>query len=444
MKKMWNGRFTKETDKLTDELNGSLKFDYQLLKYDIQGSIAHAKGLYEAKVLTQEELGTILKGLEVILNNENNTDFSQGDEDVHMLVERLLVEEIGEVGKKLHTARSRNDQVAVDTRMYLRKEVESLMKYLQHLIIELTKLEEKYKLDPMPGMTHLQNAQAITLGYWFNAYKQMFKRDLTRLKECHSRINVCPLGSGALSGISYNVNREYTASLLGFTRLSKNALDAVSDRDYVIETLHAISLIGIHFSRMAEEVIIYNSAQFNYIVLDDAFSTGSSIMPQKKNPDIAELTRGKSARLIGNLVQMLTLMKATPLAYNKDFQEDKEALFDSVNNIKLITITFTEMLKTSTFNLEKLKSDCQLGYLNATDLADYLVDKGIAFRDAHHIVGQIVAYAEANKISIDEIEFDNLQEFTALIDPDIYEYIKIENCIARRQSYGGVGHFISQ
>lgn len=443
MKKLWNGRFEKDTDSLTDKFNASLSFDYRLLPFDIKASKAHVKGLNKANILNIDELNKILNGLDKINKDyhNQNIDFNLGDEDVHMLIERLLTENIGIVAKKVHTGRSRNDQVATATRLYLMFEIQKINELLDIWLDTLNNLADQYKDNLMPGLTHLQSAQPITLGFFFNAYYQMFKRDKERLHDCLKRVKVSPLGSGALAGSGYSIDRYYTAELLAFKEPCLNALDGVSDRDYIMEILNVISIIGIHFSKLAEEVILYNSPIYNYIKLDDAFSTGSSIMPQKKNPDIAELTRGKSARLIGNLVQILTLIKATPLAYNKDFQEDKEQLFDSIDTIKIILEVFNKMISTASFNLDKLESDCKYGYLNATDLADYLVDKGISFREAHKIVGQIVLEAEQKKITLEEVSIKVFKTYSEKIDADVYDYINIKNCMKRRVTYGGVGWF---
>ncbi len=444
MTKLWGGRFNANTDKLTDVFNASIKFDYKLLPYDIKGSIGHVKTLLQANVLTKEESENIINGLNDILKEyeNNNINYNISDEDVHMLIERLLIEKIGEVGKKVHTGRSRNDQVATTTRLYVKDHINEINSLLNNWINTLNDLSVEYKDNIMPGLTHLQSAQPITLGFWFDAYKQMFIRDKQRLEDCLKRVDVSPLGSGALAGNSYGIDRFYSSKILEFNKPCENSMDGVSDRDYIVELLFVISLISIHMSKLAEEIILYNSPIYNYITLDDKFSTGSSIMPQKKNPDIAELVRGKSGRAVGNLVQLLTVLKATPLAYNKDFQEDKESLFDSIDNIERILEIFNKMMLTTTFNTCKMLEDCQKGYLNATDLADYLTKKDIPFRDSHKIVGELVKYATDNNIRLDDIPLDVMQQYNKEIKEDIYDFINIENCMKRRMSYGAPGYFV--
>lgn len=442
--KLWSGRFSKITNHDTDALNASILFDYKLLPYDIKASIAHVKGLGQINILTEQEQQKIINGLLKIETEYQNDklEISINDEDVHMLIERLLIEDIGAIGKKVHTGRSRNDQVAVATRLYTIDNLSIISEHLEYFIKQLNILANTYKTDLMPGCTHLQAAQPITLGFWFDAYSRMFSRDLEKLQFFLQTMNECPLGSAALAGTSYPLPRHEIAKILDFTDVSTNSLDAVSNRDYIIDTLYTISLIAVHLSKMAEEIILFNSQVYNYITLDDAYATGSSIMPQKKNPDIAELTRGKSARLIANLMQILTLIKATPLAYNKDFQEDKESLFDSIENIIMILKVFPPMLISAKFNLPKMRKDCQYGYINATDLADYLVLKSIPFRDSHEIVGKLVKLAESKQIALDELSLDDFQQYSSLITKDVYEFIKIENCLKRRISYGGVGWYI--
>ncbi|WOO87434.1 argininosuccinate lyase [Mollicutes bacterium LVI A0039] len=445
MSKLWNGRFGSDTDKNTDLYNASITFDIKLLPYDIKASIAHAKGLNQAKILTDIELAEIISGLNDI-NSEyelNQIEYSIADEDVHMLIERLLIEKIGETGKKVHTARSRNDQVAIATRLYTIDQLQIIETKLTAWVNTLDELSQKHKADIMAGYTHLQAAQPITLGFWFDAYKQMFTRDLKKVANCIELMSESPLGSAALAGSSYDIDRNYTASLLGLTP-TQNSMDSVADRDYIIDSLYITSMISIHLSKMAEEIIIFNSQVYNYITLDDKYSTGSSIMPQKKNPDIAELARGKSARMIGNLMQMLTLIKGTPLAYNKDFQEDKEHLFDSIETIKLTLDVFSPMVTTATFNLKKMEQDCELGYINATDLADYLVLKGIPFRESHHIVGSLVKYAESNSIKLTDIDLDTFKQHSELIEADIYDFISVQACLARRTTLGAPGWFMNK
>lgn len=442
MPKLWNGRFSGDTDQKTDQFNASIMFDIKLLPYDIKGSIAHVQGLRHGGIITSDEADAIIAGLEQILamNNGGDLEYTINDEDVHMLIERNLIELIGEAGKKVHTARSRNDQVAIATRLYTIDQLTSIKQLLTDWIELLRDLSVTYKDDIMAGYTHLQAAQPISLGFWFDAYRQMFVRDLQKLENSLEIMSFSPLGSAALAGSSYPLDRNYTASLLGL-KPTANAMDSVADRDYILDSLYVISLIAIHLSKMAEEIITFNSQVYNYITLDDQFSTGSSIMPQKKNPDIAELTRGKSAKAIGNLVQMLTLIKGTPLAYNKDFQEDKEGLFEAVSNITLSLEVFPQMVATATWNTEKMKSDCELGFINATDLADYLVRKGVPFRESHHIVGSLVKYAETEQIKLGDIPLEKFQAFSPLIAEDIYQFIDVTACFQRRTTLGAPGWF---
>lgn len=443
--KLWNGRFGSDSDYKTDMYNASISFDIKLLPYDVTASIAHVNTLEEAGVITAEESEVLKSGLEQISSDysQQKIEYSVTDEDVHMLIERLLIKQIGEVGKKVHTGRSRNDQVATATRLYTIDKLHYLQDCLEAWIECLEHQSIVYLKDIMAGCTHLQAAQPITLGFWFDAYKQMFVRDLQKLQNCLEVINQCPLGSAALAGTSYQLDRILTAKLLGFNSPTANSLDSVADRDYIADTLYLCSLIGLHLSKLSEEIIIFNSQVYNYISLDDKYSTGSSIMPQKKNPDIAELARGKSGRMIGNLTQLLTMIKGTPLAYNKDFQEDKESLFDSLEHTTLALELFIPMIETATFNTSKMREDCELGYINATDLADYLVLKGLAFREAHHVVGSLVKYAEENNLKLSQISLERLKQESELIDEDIYQFIDIEACLMRRQTYGAPGWFIN-
>lgn len=444
--KLWNGRFEGNTDSKTDLYNASITFDIKLLPYDVQASIAHIEGLVVANILTTEEKEQLKGGLNKVLDDYNNNSIivEAGDEDVHMLIERLLTEDLGEIGKKVHTGRSRNDQVAVATRLYTIDNLKTLKYQLEEWINCLDSQSKKYYKDIMAGCTHMQSAQPITLGFWFDAYKQMFIRDLQKVDNAIVLSSECPLGSAALAGTSYNLDRSLTSKELGFNKPTDNSMDSVADRDYIIDSLYVCSLVSVHLSKISEEIITFNTQIYNYLTLDDMYSTGSSIMPQKKNPDIAELARGKSARMIGNLTQMLTLIKGTPLAYNKDFQEDKEALFDSFENTILALKLFKPMIETATFNLKKMKNDCEFGYINATDLADYLVGKGVTFRDSHHIVGTLVKFAENKSIALDEIRMDQFNEICDLIEDDIYEFIQVENCLMRRQTYGAPGWFVTQ
>ncbi len=443
--KLWNGRFGENSDSKTDMYNASISFDIKLLPYDVKASIGHVTTLKQAKVLTTEESEILIAGLEKISEKYQNgqIEFSIEDEDVHMLIERLLTVEVGEIGKKVHTGRSRNDQVATATRLYTIDKLHYLQDCLEAWIDCLEQQSLRYLTDIMAGCTHLQAAQPITLGFWFDAYKQMFIRDLQKLENCLESMNQCPLGSAALAGTSYPLDRHLTADVLGFKKPTANSMDSVADRDYIADSLYLCALIGVHLSKISEELIIFNSQVYNYLTLDDRYSTGSSIMPQKKNPDIAELARGKSARMIGNLTQLLTMIKGTPLAYNKDFQEDKESLFDSLENTTLALELFIPMIETAKFNTVKMKNDCELGYINATDLADYLVNKGVPFRSAHHIVGNLVKYAESQGIKLDEISIERFKQESLLIESDIYVFIDVEACLNRRQTYGSPGWFIA-
>ncbi|MDK2815225.1 MAG: argininosuccinate lyase, partial [Thermoanaerobacter sp.] len=369
--KLWGGRFKSETDKLMEEFNSSISFDIRLLKHDILGSIAHAKGLYKAGVLTEEELNLIEKGLKEILD-EINVGEVPNDEDVHSYVERLLTEKIGNTGRKLHTGRSRNDQIATDERLYLRDEINKIKEDLNKLIDTLKEMAETYKKVIMPGYTHLQRAQPVTFGHYLLAYVEMFKRDLSRLEDMVKRVNVMPLGSGALAGTTFDIDRKYVASLLGFDDITLNSMDGVSDRDFVIEFLSFASITMMHLSRFCEELILWSTKEFDFIEMDDRFSTGSSMMPQKKNPDAAELIRGKTGRVYGDLITILTVMKGLPLAYNKDMQEDKEALFDGIDTLKMSLKVFIEMIKTIKVKTDKMEKAAKYGYMNATDFADYL------------------------------------------------------------------------
>lgn len=443
--KLWNGRFSVDSDIKTDMYNASINFDIKLLPYDVKASIGHIKTLEQAGILTADECQQLEAGLiQIGLQYEQDQiEFSTNDEDVHMLIERLLTAEVGEIGKKVHTGRSRNDQVAVATRLYTIDKLNYLQDCLEAWIECLDQQSVKYLKDIMAGCTHLQAAQPITLGFWFDAYKQMFIRDLKKVENCLEVMNECPLGSAALAGTSYSLDRSLTAELLGFAKPTDNSMDSVADRDYIADCLYVCAIISLHLSKLAEEIIIFNSQVYNYIRLDDRYSTGSSIMPQKKNPDIAELARGKSARMIGNLTQLLSLIKGTPLAYNKDFQEDKESLFDSLENTTIALELFIPMIETATFNTSKMKDDCELGYINATDLADYLVLKGLPFRSAHHVVGTLVQYAESNGIKLDQIELATMRAECDLIEDDVYSFIDSHACLMRRLTHGAPGWFIN-
>lgn len=433
--KLWGGRFKSETDKLMEEFNSSISFDIRLLKHDILGSIAHAKGLYKAGVLTEEELNLIEKGLKEILD-EINVGEVPNDEDVHSYVERLLTEKIGNTGRKLHTGRSRNDQIATDERLYLRDEINKIKEDLNKLIDTLKEMAETYKKVIMPGYTHLQRAQPVTFGHYLLAYVEMFKRDLSRLEDMVKRVNVMPLGSGALAGTTFDIDRKYVASLLGFDDITLNSMDGVSDRDFVIEFLSFASITMMHLSRFCEELILWSTKEFDFIEMDDRFSTGSSMMPQKKNPDAAELIRGKTGRVYGDLITILTVMKGLPLAYNKDMQEDKEALFDGIDTLKMSLKVFTEMIKTIKVKTDNMEKAAKYGYMNATDFADYLVSKGIPFRTAHEIAGKVVLYAIERNLAIEDLPLNELKKFSDVIDEDVYEAIDLKNTLKKKKTIG--------
>lgn len=438
MAQLWGGRFTKETDQLVYNFNASISFDQKFYKEDIEGSMAHVKMLAATNVLTDEERDKILDGLTGILNDveSGKLEITSEYEDIHSFVEANLIDRIGDAGKKLHTGRSRNDQVALDMRLYTRKELVNLRELVKELMVVLHGLMKEHLDTFMPGFTHLQKAQPITLAHHFGAYMEMFKRDYGRLSDIYERMNYCPLGSGALAGTTYPLDREMTAELLGFKGATLNSMDSVSDRDYVIELLSALSTIMMHLSRFSEEIIIWNSNEYGFVELDDAYSTGSSIMPQKKNPDIAELVRGKTGRVYGALMQMLTTMKGIPLAYNKDMQEDKEFTFDAIDTVKGCLALFTGMIKTMTVNKDTMEASAKKGFTNATDAADYLVNKGVPFRDAHGIVGQLVLYCIEKNISLDEMSLDEYKKISPVFDEDIYEAISLETCVEKRETIG--------
>ena len=436
---LWGGRFNQPTDEFVKIFGASVSFDKVLALYDIEGSIAHAIMLSEVEVLTGSELKEILNGLDQIKNEITSGKFNWSIdlEDVHMNIESRLTEICGEPGKKLHTGRSRNDQVATDIRLYLRDHVVMINQELKKLLNALLDLAEKENNTIMPGFTHLQAAQPITFGHHLLAYFEMFKRDYERLQESYKRINTMPLGSAALAGTSYPINRERTAEILGFERISQNSLDAVSDRDFAIEFASNASLIMMHLSRFSEELVLWSSAQFEFVSLPDSFCTGSSIMPQKKNPDVPELVRGKTGRVTGNLVSLLTLMKGQPLAYNKDNQEDKEPLFDSVETIYSCVRIFADMVPKIEANKQNMLNSAIKGYTTATDLADYLVKKGLPFRDAHDVVGRAVAFGIDSKKDLSEFTLNELQEFNSKIDFDVFDTISLEGSINSRNHLGG-------
>lgn len=437
--KLWGGRFQKETDRLVEDFHSSISFDQRLYKQDIRGSMAHARMLGRIGVLSPEEVETIISGLEGILEDieKGLVEFEIGAEDIHMNIEKLLTQRVGEVGKKLHTARSRNDQVALDTRLFVKEEIEEIKKLLLALQETLLDLSEAHLETIMPGYTHLQKAQPITFAHHLMAYFHMFKRDYERFQDCYKRTDVMPLGSGALAGTTFPLDRHFVAQELGFAEITLNSLDAVSDRDYIIEFTGASALLMMHFSRLCEEIILWSSHEFGFIELDDAYSTGSSIMPQKKNPDVAELIRGKTGRVYGHLMGLLTMMKSLPLAYNKDMQEDKEALFDTVDTVKKCLITLTPMLKTMKVNKERMAQGAKGGFTNATDLADYLAKKGVPFREAHAIVGQAVLKCVQEERVLEDLSLEEYQAFSPVFEADLYQAISIEECVAKRNIIGG-------
>ena len=441
MAQLWGGRFTKETDKKVYDFNASIRFDKRLLERDCEGSVAHAAMLAKCGIISKEESTSIIDGLVSIKDDVLNGKLLITDEyeDIHSFMEANLIKRIGDAGKKLHTGRSRNDQVALDMRLYVRLEVLYTDEALKELLIVLHNIMKDNLETYMPGFTHLQKAQPITLSHHMGAYFEMFKRDRDRLSSIFERLNYCPLGAGALAGTTYPLDREYTASLLGFYGPTLNSMDSVADRDYLIEFLSALCIISMHLSRFCEEIIIWNSNEYRFIELDDAFSTGSSIMPQKKNPDIAELVRGKTGRVYGSLISLLTTMKGLPLAYNKDMQEDKEVAFDAIDTVKNCIELFTGMLSTTKFNKDVMAKSAVKGFTNATDAADYLVKKGMPFRDAHSVIGQIVLYCIDKDIAIEDIKLDKLKEFSPLFDEDVYEEISLKTCVSKRLTIGAPG-----
>ena len=438
---LWGGRFTKETDKLVYNFNASISFDQKFYKQDMEGSIAHVKMLGKQGILTEKEMQDIVDCLKEILKEveEGKLIITDEYEDIHSFVEAQLIDRLGDTGKKLHTGRSRNDQVALDMRLYTRQEVLHTDKLVKELLETILKIMDENTETIMPGFTHLQKAQPITLAHHMGAYFEMFRRDRLRLQDIFQRMNYCPLGSGALAGTTYPLDREYTAELLGFYGPTLNSMDGVSDRDYLIEFLSALSTIMMHLSRFSEEVIIWNSNEYQFVEIDDAYSTGSSIMPQKKNPDIAELVRGKTGRVYGALMSLLTTMKGIPLAYNKDMQEDKELSFDAMDTAKGCLALFNGMLATMKFNKEKMHDSANKGFTNATDAADYLVNHGVPFRDAHGIVGRIVLYCLDKKIAIDDMSLDELKAICPVFEEDIYEAISMETCVNKRLTVGAPG-----
>ena len=441
MAQLWGGRFTKETDQLVYRFNASIGFDQKFYRQDIQGSMAHVRMLAKQGILTEEEKEQILKGLESILEDVENhrLEITEEYEDIHSFVEANLIQRIGDAGKKLHTGRSRNDQVALDMKLYVRDEVREMDRLVLDLLKALQKIMEENLHTYMPGFTHLQKAQPITLAHHMGAYFEMFRRDRGRLHDIYQRMNYCPLGSGALAGTTYPLDREYTASLLEFEGATRNSMDSVSDRDYVIELLSAMSTIMMHLSRFCEEIIIWNTNEYQFVEIDDAYSTGSSIMPQKKNPDIAELVRGKTGRVYGALVSILTTMKGLPLAYNKDMQEDKEGTFDAIDTVKSCLILFNGMVKTMRFRKETMERSAAGGFTNATDAADYLVEKGVPFRDAHGVIGRLVLYCIERGKSIGELSIEEFKSFSPVFEADVYDAVSMKTCVEKRLTLGAPG-----
>ncbi len=437
--KLWSGRFGKDTDALVNDFNASISFDQRLYREDIAGSIAHAVMLADCGVISREDAEAITRGLEEILSDveAGKIEFSADNEDIHMNIEALLTARIGDAGKRLHTARSRNDQVALDFRLYVREQIGVIRDQLLDLEETLCRQAERYQAAVMPGYTHLQRAQPISFAQHLLAYAQMLSRDITRLEDCRKRLNQCPLGSGALAGTTYPIDRWQTARALGFDAPMDNSLDGVSDRDYALEFLSGLSILMAHLSRFAEEIILWCSWEFKFIELDDAYATGSSIMPQKKNPDVAELVRGKTGRVYGDLMSLLTVMKGLPLAYNKDMQEDKEPVFDAIDTVEMAVPVFTAMLDTMTVLPENMRRAAGRGFINATDCADYLTKKGMPFRDAYTAVGRLVAVCSAQGKTLEELALEELKAVSDLFEADVYEALNLENCMALRNSWGG-------
>lgn len=441
MAQLWGGRFTKETDRLVYEFNASISFDKRFYAQDIRGSIAHVMMLARQGILTGTEKDEIVNGLEGILSDVESGKLEITDqyEDIHSFVEATLIDRIGEPGKKLHTGRSRNDQVALDMKLYARDEVHILNQLVRELLLSILTIMEENVDTYMPGFTHLQKAQPVTLAHHMGAYFEMFRRDHERLVGIYDRMDTCPLGSGALAGTTYPLDRDYTASLLGFEGPTRNSMDGVSDRDYLLELLSALSIMMMHLSRFSEEVIIWNSNEYQFVELDDAYSTGSSIMPQKKNPDIAELVRGKTGRVYGALMSLLTTMKGIPLAYNKDMQEDKELVFDAMDTTKGCLALFTGMLATMRFRKDRMADSAKHGFTNATDAADYLVNHGVPFRDAHGIVGQLVLLCIEKNTALDDLPLEEYRKISPVFEEDIYDAISMETCVNKRITAGAPG-----
>ncbi len=439
MAQLWGGRFTKETDKTVYEFNASIGFDRRLFHEDIEGSKAHVAMLAKQGILTGQERDSILEGLSGICEDvdEDRLKIDETCEDIHSFMEAELIRRIGDAGKKMHTGRSRNDQVALDMRLYTRRHVVRTDRLLKELLTVILAVMEENLGTYMPGFTHLQKAQPTTLAHHYGAYFEMFRRDRQRMADIYRRMNYCPLGAGALAGTTYPLDREYTASLMGFAGPTQNSMDSVSDRDYLIEFLSALSTVMMHMSRFCEEIILWNSNEYQFVEIDDAYSTGSSIMPQKKNPDVAELIRGKTGRVYGALISLLTTMKGIPLAYNKDMQEDKELTFDAIDTVENCLTLFAGMLHTMRFRKERMAASAMRGFTNATDAADYLVGKGVPFRDAHGIIGRLVLYCVEKETSIDMLSLKELKGISDKFETDIYDAISLETCVEKRLTIGG-------
>ena len=439
--KLWGGRFTKEENQLVHNFNESLSFDRKFYRQDIEGSIAHVTMLAKQEIVSEEDKDVIISGLKGILEDVEKgvLECSPEYEDIHSFVESNLIKRIGDAGKRLHTGRSRNDQVALDMKLYCRDEIGEIDELLKGLLKELLYIMEENLDTYMPGFTHLQKAQPITLAHHVGAYFEMFSRDRGRLEDIRDRMNLCPLGSGALAGTTYPLDRDYSAALLGFAGPTLNSMDSVADRDYVIELLSALSIIAMHLSRFSEEIILWNSNEYRFVELDDAYSTGSSIMPQKKNPDIAELVRGKTGRVYGALMSLLTTMKGLPLAYNKDMQEDKEMTFDAIDTVKGCLALFTGMIKTMSFRKDVMEASARNGFTNATDAADYLVNHGVPFRDAHGIVGQLVLYCLEKGIGLDDLTLEEFCAVSPVFEEDIFQAVSMKTCVEKRRTLGAPG-----
>lgn len=437
--KLWGGRFTKSTNSFTDHFHSSISFDQRLYKEDITGSIAHAAMLGKQGIISQQDATLIQKTLKEILQDIENgsVSFDEKAEDIHMNIETILIERIGDVGKRLHTGRSRNDQVALDTRMYVKTEIKEIQSLLKSTMTVLNTIAQNHIDTIMPGYTHLQRAQPVTLAHHVLAYVEMFKRDYDRLTDTYKRTNSMPLGSGALATTTYPLDRNFVAEQLDFDTITLNSMDGVSDRDFCIELASALSMIMMHLSRFCEEIILWSSHEFHFIELDDAYSTGSSIMPQKKNPDMAELIRGKTGRVYGNLIGLLTTMKGLPLAYNKDMQEDKEAVFSAVDTVKMCLPVFTSMIETMTINKQNMYHATKGGFTNATDAADWLVKNGVPFRDAHAIIGQLVLYCINHNTNLDDLSLEEYQAISPVFNETVYDAIKVEKCVEARNMLGG-------